>query len=174
MPASSISEKVQIATAKINEVIEKANNKYGAYGVKLENVSIRFDLRGRSAGQAGRIGNKLMIRLNIDMMAGEGWEHVLNETIPHEIAHLVCFSNPALGRNHDKGWKRVCVALGGNGERCHSEKVEYVRGGNWEYVATSGHKVIISGVRHGKIQRGTVYRMKAGGLLNNSCSYRKV
>ena len=105
------------------------------YGVNLGRVEILFNLRGRVAGMAccrrnrfsGAPATDLKLRFNVDMIAGDGYDHILNDCVPHEIAHLVCYANPQLGANHDRGWKRVCVALGGNGERCRRRG--RVRGG---------------------------------------------
>jgi hypothetical protein len=44
------------------------------------------------------------------------------ETIYHEVAHALC-----PGHNHDKLWKKVCIGLGGNGERCGGDE-NYING----------------------------------------------
>jgi predicted SprT family Zn-dependent metalloprotease len=44
-------------------------------------------------------------------------EEINLQTVPHEIAHFVC-KVKKIGKNHDKGWKEVCVKLGGDGKTC--------------------------------------------------------
>ena len=113
---------------KVNEVIALGNK---VLGVTLPKVDIRFDLKGRAAGMAGGTrsfmqagATNLYVRFNVDHMrlGGQSWEHLLNDTVPHELGHSYCQAFPQLGRNHDAGWKRVCVALGGNGSRCYKQE----------------------------------------------------
>jgi predicted SprT family Zn-dependent metalloprotease len=37
--------------------------------------------------------------------------------VAHELAHVVAF-RLGIAKNHDHNWKRLCVAMGGDGERC--------------------------------------------------------
>jgi predicted SprT family Zn-dependent metalloprotease len=48
---------------------------------------------------------------------------MLEDTVPHEIAHFVC-QVKGLGKNHDEGWRKVCRELGGNGITCYKPKPE--------------------------------------------------
>lgn len=161
---------------KTQEVLKLAEERYG---LDLSMVKIRFDLRGRSAGQAGcRIGMggrtyEHYIRFNVQMINNAGFDHVYNETIPHEIAHIVCYMNPSLGRNHDAGWQRVCMVLGGKGSRCHEQDVVYANGNTYTYTTTTGHKINISQQRHRKIMQGTVYHVRGKGAVNNTCDWSR-
>lgn len=163
--------------ARCQEVIATANQMFGMN----MNPTIRIDIRGRTAGKAIRDAvvnritgertiRELTIRFNRDMVLGDGFDHIMNNTIPHEIAHLVCMVDPRRGKNHDRGWQRVCEVLGGNGKRCHNEKVKFAYGA-LVYVATCGTKVEVSKIRHTKIQRGMTYKLKTGGRLNRMCAW---
>jgi predicted SprT family Zn-dependent metalloprotease len=46
----------------------------------------------------------------------------VKDSIIHEIAHALC-----PGENHNNVWKRKCIELGGNGQRCYSS-VDYREG----------------------------------------------
>lgn len=161
---------------RCREVVADANR---IFGTKL-NPQISFDLRGRSAGLAnwqrinspsGHVLIKEIIKFNRDMILGNGYQHVITNTVPHEVAHLVCVARPELGRNHNHGWKRVCVTLGGNGKRCHSEEVEYAHG-TYVYIATCGMRVTLSKIIHRRIQAGQVRLIsKTGGRLNRMCAW---
>jgi hypothetical protein len=61
---------------------------------------------------------KPLILLRINKSAIEqNLEVVLNEVIPHDIAHVVCEFQPQRGHSHshDAGWQAVCKRLGGTG-----------------------------------------------------------
>jgi predicted SprT family Zn-dependent metalloprotease len=144
-------------------------------------VQIRFDLTGRAAGMAGMINREgvrhFYLRFNRTHMAlgGKTWEHLLNDTVPHEVAHTVCQAFPQYGRNHDAGWQRVCIALGGNGQTRYGEAdaPEAVAAQRpYVYITTLGHEVRVTKVVHSKIQRGVDYIMKGGkGRINRECQY---
>lgn len=162
-------ERFEQIQAKVNELILLANS---LYNIDLPDVSVRFDLRGRAAGQAGRRYGQFFMRFNRDMIADDkSWEHMIRDTVPHELAHIVCFYKPTLGRNHDHGWKSVCRALGGSGDRCHSEQVVYAKGNTYHYRTTHGHTVTVSERIHKNLQKGHTYTVRGKGKLNSLCEY---
>lgn len=166
-------DKIQEIRSKVADCVRTAEAKFG---VKLPQVDVRFDLRGRAAGQAGFRGQYFYLRFNLKHMqlGGQTWTHLLNNTVPHEVAHFVCQAVPKLGRNHDRGWKRVCIALGGNGERCYSEEdaPEAVAVNRpWVYITTTGHEVRVTKIVHSKIQQGAKYTARGKGALNRECQY---
>lgn len=144
--------------------------------LNFDAVGIRFDLRGRCAGMAHRRGGHYFMRFNADMLTREAFDHVLQDTVPHEIAHIVCFMDPRLGRNHDYGWASVCRRLGGTGARTHDEEVVYGKGLTYEYTTTRGHAVRVSQQIHSRIQqRGATYTYKHGkGAINKDCAHQVV
>lgn len=156
---------------KCLEVMRVAELKYG---LDLSKVTIRFDLKGRAAGQAGRVGNQYYMRFNHDMLGREAFDHVLNNTVPHEIAHIVCFMNPSLGSNHNHGWARVCMSLGGTGAKFHKEEVVYGKGSTYEYTTTQGFQVRCSQQLHSRIQSGTTYTYRGKGKVDKACAFTVV
>ena len=155
-----------IVQQRMKELVEKCNSiKLRAqelYGLDMSHVAITFDLKGRAAGMAHRRGHYYKVRFNHDMIGREAYDHILNDTAPHEFAHIACFMNPQLGRNHDVGWARVCRALGGDGQRCHREEVVYGKGGTYEYTTTNGHKVRMGDKHHKHVQAGGTLRYRGG------------
>ena len=149
----------QEVEAKVATLIKKAEE---LFDTKLPPIELRFDVRGRVAGWAGSKWGSYFMRFNVDMMMNSSWDHLLNDTVPHELAHIVCFVNPRLGRNHDQGWKRVCRMLGGNGQRCHNEQVEYANGKTFYYTTSTGHVVTLSSQIHRKVQQGRSYMFRHG------------
>lgn len=164
-----LQQRKQEVLDKVKLLTERANQ---LYNITLPPVKVLFDLRGRAAGIAGRDWRGYYMRFNIDMMTNAGWDHLIKDTVPHELAHIVCFYEPRLGRNHDYGWARVCQQLGGNGERTHKELVTYANGKTFYYTSSTGQVVALSIQRHRKVQRGEIYRFRDGkGIVSRDCAY---
>lgn len=157
---------------KCKAVFEKAKE---LYGVDLSKVAIRFDLKGRVGGMACARGSVFArvyhMRFNYDMLLRET-DEMVDVVVPHEIAHIVCFLKPELGRNHDYGWARVCRALGGTGDRTHDMDVVYGKGTTYEYTTDRGHKVRLNDRRHQHVQSGRTLSYRKGlGTVNQQCAY---
>jgi len=143
------------------------------WGVRLPAVQVKFDLKGRVAGVACVRGG-YSLQFNVDMMLNASWEHIIKDTVPHELAHLIGY-HAGFGLNHYADWKRICIALGGTGKRCHNEKVVFAKGATFEYTTIAGKVIPISQIRHKRIQeRGEVYRWKDGSKIDKSCKFKKV
>lgn len=153
----------QAMRQRTQEVLDLAER---LYGVKIM-PTIRFDLRGRAAGLAGckfcmltRKATQFSLRFNCELIQGEHFDDMMRNTVPHEVAHLVVYSRPELGRNHDAGWRRVCVSLGGDGKRTHNYDV--VVRGRWDYLTDLGNKVSVSKKYHAYVQMGHSLTFKRG------------
>ena len=72
---------------------------------------IRFDLRGRAAGQFRQYRRQSLIRYNPWVFAVD-FTHHLAETVPHEVAHYLVFSTFGRVRPHGEEWQRVMRAFG--------------------------------------------------------------
>ena len=169
----------QQIVAKCKEVFARAQE---LYGVDLSKVTISFNLKGRRAGVASWKINCLTcetsahtLRFNHDMVTRNDpkvLRDMVENTVPHEIAHLVCAVRPELGKNHDYGWARVCRALGGSGGRTHSNEVVYGKGRTFEYTTDRGHQVRIGERHHAAVQAGRTLRFKAGkGNVTAVCKF---
>jgi len=154
-------ERFAAVRAKTEEVLAKAKQ---LYGVDVK-PTISFNLRGRVAGWATCkfcAGQRVYgLKFNRDLIAGKHYQDILDETISHEVAHIVNYVRPDTGRKHDAGWRRVCIALGGNGNTRHDYDVTYANG-SWDYVSNTGHVITVSQQRHAKIQKGTGYAFRYG------------
>jgi SprT protein len=136
MTRSELQEKLyvsQIVRNKVDTVIQDcifmAEKMFGV-GVKVPEV--RYDLVGKAAGQAiyRRIGGSAyVIRIN-PILLNENEEYVINQTIPHEMAHIVVYQfYHARGidvNGHGKEWKRVMRHFGLEPNRCHNMNVTTV------------------------------------------------
>lgn len=147
---------------RVKEVVAQANE---IYTLNM-NPEIRVDIKGtRIAGQAGRKLGKLIIRLN-PLFCEQSPEHMLNDTIPHEVAHLVCYCT-GLGKGHDAGWKRVAKKLGSTGKTYHNE---CVIGNKPEvFVVFGDEKIKIGMTRYKKIMNsGIRYNSNFGPIDSTS------
>lgn len=143
------------------------------YNMDLSALRVRYDLKGRTAGWA--IGGHT-IRLNTTAIFGDEahFRDMVNDTVPHEIAHIVCHRNPSLGRKHDAGWAAVCRTLGGTGKRTHDMiTIEFARGRTYIYTSTGGKEYAISEQRHRKVQTGGSFRFRktSWGMIDQYCAY---
>jgi predicted SprT family Zn-dependent metalloprotease len=103
--------------AKVDAVVEQsfcACEKH--YKQKFNRPEIRYNIRNTNGGEAWHQQN--LIRLNLTFLV-ENEEDFLEQTVPHEVAHLVAHavydSKPMNGkkvRPHGPEWKEVCGVLG--------------------------------------------------------------
>ena len=170
-----VAERIEQVRNRCIEVINKIQN---IYGIDCSDVKVSFNLRGRTAGWAGckrtifgGPASDFFVRFNVDMIGGDSFGHIIDDTVPHEFAHIVCYKLPQLGRNHDQGWKNICRSLGGTAKRCHNENVKFARGRTYQYLTTLGILHTVSEKIHRKIQMGAGYRVRNGGKLNNTCKW---
>lgn len=123
-------------------------------------VDVHIARLGNRAGTANQRGDEYTITFD-DHYVDNHWDLVVTEIIPHEVAHLVCFSNPEYGTNHDAGWKRVCQSLGGSGARTIDGKLysskPFRQAERFRYNV-DGHEIYLSKTRHERVQaQTTVY-----------------
>ena len=159
-----VSEQIEFTKA-INASLKRANELFGT-NFSLLNVEVDFNIKGRCAGRAYPLrysACKTKYRLSFNMEAILKYnQNMTKDTIPHEVAHLVCFAQPIRGKNHDAGWKRVCRMLGGDDSRTHDmvltkhrekQRVRFI----YEVL---GHEVVVGPVHHKRIQSGQEYTIR--------------
>lgn len=165
-----LARKIEIAS-KLKRLVVKAQ---AQWNIKLPDITVKFDLRGPTAGYACvSYDGKYSLRFNVDMMLKEAWKHLIEDTVPHELAHLIGY-HMNYGLNHGTAWKAICIALGGSGNRCHNEKFTFAKGSTFEYVTSAGKQVIISQIRHARIQSGKKYCWTDGSFIDRDSHFKKV
>lgn len=163
-PFPSITKSVEVDTkfdAAKKAVIDRHHQLYEVikqkYKIDLTGMEIAFDLKGRAAGMARRRGMRFWVRYNLQTMTEQYLKETIDNTIPHELAHIICMKNPSLGKGHDAGWKRVCRVLGGDDSRCHSMNLKTSKRMT-KYQYAVGVNIIEVGAKvHYKIQKGAKY-----------------
>lgn len=160
-------QKNKVDTA-VQDCIFMAEELFGK-GVVIPEV--RYDLVGKAAGQAvydrSRWGNPIhLIRVN-PVFLNENEEYIINQTVPHEMAHVVVnqfYKDRGISvRGHGEEWKRVMRHFGLPPNRCHSLDVSTIRAlrGGVEYHFECGCV-------------GQVYKLTKNKYTRwaNGCSYR--
>jgi len=130
---------------------------------------IRFDLRGKAAGQLRiHTGGLLQIRYNPAILIRHPKDFVA-QTVPHETAHLVAYRLHGTAiRPHGTEWQRIMLTFGARPERCHSYDVDDLstrRVTRFDYhCQCQTHR--LTSIRHHRILVGQIYRCRhCGGDL---------
>lgn len=165
-----IEQRMEQVRRRCAELIAQANQ---LYNITLPDIAINFNLTGRVAGWAIHHGSRYEMRFNRVMMMNEAWDHIYSETVPHELAHIICFFT-RWDRGHGARWRSVCRRLGGNGETYHHEAVVYAKGETYVYTSSTGQEIRLSERRHRRVQAGAtfVYRGGLGRLDRHSPWHR--
>lgn len=129
-------------------------------------ATIRFDLRGRAAGQA-RVAARTppLIRYNLALLQANP-EDFLASTVPHEVAHLVAFArHGALIRPHGPEWEAIMHHFGVEPKRCHAYDVSAVKARSLReldyHCACRGHR--LTSIRHHRVLAGRTYLCRQCG-----------
>lgn len=120
--------------------------------------SIQFSLRGKAAGSAHLQLNKL--RFN-PVLLKENTQVFIDDVVPHEISHLLCYQLFGRVKPHGKEWQSIMHSVFKRPPRTtHQLNVESVRGKHFGYSCQCG-EVSLSIRRHNNVMRGkTQYRCK--------------
>ncbi len=91
-----------------------------AYKKKFPDIEIRFDLKGRAAGQFSQRRKKYFIRYNVAIFK-RYFKQNLDSTIAHEVGHFavqVLYPRRRL-KPHGIEWREVMAVLGADDSVCH-------------------------------------------------------
>lgn len=116
---------------------------------------VNFALRGKAAGTAHLQRN--LLRFNAQLYQ-ENREHFLQQTVPHEVAHMVAHQVYGSGiEPHGPQWQSVMtVVFGLPAQRCHSYELPPVWKTLYAY-ACACREHGLSGQRHARVMRGNAY-----------------
>lgn len=163
---TTVSEEIKARiNAKLTECIGKAKARYGR---DFPMPKIVYRQLGTRAGTAN--WKTQVIELNSDFLRNGHLEDMINNTVPHELAHLVCYTihNPTVrmawsGRRvvkpHGNEWRAIMkLIFGCDPDRTHDYSLEGVKlkgGKRHEYTCKCGKTFQISTTIHNKILRGS-------------------
>lgn len=141
---------------KLDDLVLAANKLFNR---SFTPPKVKFYLKGTTAGKADLLNNIVILN---HILLVENPDDFLEDTVPHELAHLLTFA--MFGRKakaHGKEWKSVMRALGVEPTRCHSLDVSNVGNRHSYRCACKSHQ--LSTQRHNKIRRGASYICKSCG-----------
>lgn len=134
--------------------------------------SMDFNKRGLSAGTATYSTNHISI--NPIYLVEQANNNFIEETIPHELAHLIAYNvYGRAGHGHGRKWQRVMRTLGQTPDRCHNYDGTNARVRQTvKYEISCGCQVekpkFIGAVRAARMRKGTQHYICKG------CSQRVV
>lgn len=145
-------------------------------GIKLPDISVDFDCH-----DSDTLGYAIdtTITLNLSHKCHRDLNQLLNDTIPHEMAHVVCNLFPQFGCDHDDGWKNICRIFGimGNATivEINDRGVHGSRKRGFVYTNTLGKQVAVSKKMHIRIQdqrnRLSSFICLSGGEITYKCPF---
>lgn len=162
----------QRVLTKTNQCITLIEQTYGFKFSKI--IRIRFDIRGaRIAGQA--VLNDFVMRINPAFLVAHP-DKMIEETIPHELAHLAIHEIYYLGKNqvvdaHGYEWKQMMRKIGADDSRTHDLEIDSkhaIHKTKYGYKCSVCSAPIPVGSKiHTNIQRGKQYTPRCCGRSAN-------
>ena len=133
--------------------IEQANT---LMSLSLEEISVSFDLKGKSSGMFVVKHKQQFIRYN-EMIFSAYFEDSLTNTVAHEVAHYVVFSIWGLKKvkPHGKEWKQVMALFGVKAEVTSDYDISHIplnQQRRFDYTCSCmTHQLTTT--RHNKVQK---------------------
>lgn len=151
--------------SKVKECVGKAQARFGTDKVS-KIPEIRFNTKGKTAGWACWNNGDPYIDIN-PILLNENMERVINQTVPHEVAHVIVYEvwNPQVVVNryihrrqrtikpHGKEWGYVMRLFGIEPDRCHcmdTTTIDVIKGRvKYPYKCTCcGKEFQLSSIKH--------------------------
>ena len=124
-------------------------------------VNVVFNVKGTTAGKAFSFRDPLVVDYNLAAYNVEGGiEHLINHTVPHEVAHIVQYNNPKWTRDrsintpHGHYWKLVMEQFGVEADRCHDLPLPNARQKKTFKYTCGCREFDLTSIRHNRIVSG--------------------
>jgi len=137
--------------------LDKARIAFG----ELPHFDLVYFAKGKTAGfwRAYResYGRRHALEFNVEAIENH-FEDMVQNTIPHEIAHMIDFHLHGRSSGHGRRWQAIMLKLGVQPKRCHTMQLSSARRTKqFRYVAQCGTEIWLSTQRHNKVQRGSIF-----------------
>jgi SprT protein len=135
-------------------------------GIPVPPAAIRFDLRGRAAGQARlALGKPSLLRYNPALLRSNP-DDFLAATVPHEVAHVIaCARHGVRIRPHGQEWKAVMDFFGAEPKRCHDYDVAGLQTRQLREIDyhCDCRNHLLTSIRHRRALAGRIYLCRQCG-----------
>lgn len=163
----------------INTCINKAN---GLYNSKVRIHNITFDKRMTTVAGRAYYHEKDIYTIKISEAFTEtDLNYILNEIVPHEVAHIVCFwmcdhRRRLCDYGHGEHWKKVAMALGASGEsKINPPQDSKPKRTYYRYKTTNGDIADLGFHQHYQVQnKFKALAHKNGGRIVSSGFQEKI
>lgn len=161
-------------TASINKYLDKARELYPNANIPAPAIS--FKMKGGTRLGIARYGARTFeIRIN-DLVAKKYLNDAINDTAPHEVAHLVAYKVYGRCQGHGPNWKRIMRQFGITPSRLADSSIDTLEfkifKAKTEHTYTCSKDSCVHNVGtgiHRKIMMGATYTCKTtGGKLTNA------
>jgi len=162
---------------RVRDCLALARQKYPTFTLEDKDLPIVFYKKGHAAGKAvWTTGAETVYNIEFSVEAiGLEWDDMVNETIPHEVAHIVDRFIHGRSNNHNKVWKVIFRSLGGvKLKSTHNYAVTKARKTTKIlYRATCGTEIWLTKRMHSQVQQGQVrvIRRTDGLISAESCQW---
>lgn len=142
-------------TSEINQAIEAAFQKAeAAFGRKFDRAKVSTQMRSGADRAGDACIRTRTIRINREIYARNP-SHVLNETCPHEVAHIVAVDLYGMQAwNHGRYWQHVMRKLGKDPKRCHNLVTQSFLRRPIYQCNCCNKQIEVSPATHGRLIRG--------------------
>lgn len=167
-------------TASIKKYMDKARELYP--NADLPDPTISFNLKGGTVlGQARYGARHFMIRIN-DLVSKKYLDDAINDTAPHEVAHLVAYKVYGRCQGHGPNWQRIMRQFGLTPTTKADASIDTLEfkifKSKLEHVYYCSDRDCTHGMgtaRHNKLTRGATYICrKTGGHITRDNYVRSV
>lgn len=118
----------------------------------------RFSKYAVGRAHYDREANIATVMLNRDAIK-QNPRDMLEDTVAHEIAHIVCMVCTQYGDGHNQGWQEVCKRLGGSGKHQYAYgdyDMRIRKRRQYLYDVPGKGVVALSDIRHKELQNGGI------------------
>lgn len=161
--------------ARVRECQTNARERFPSFKLTDEELPIVFVFSGQVAGMAKRRKNVFNLEFNVEAILKDR-DEMINNTIPHEMAHIVDMYLYGGRSSHGHRWQAIIHALGGSPERTHTIPLTKARRSRrYLYEASCGTTVEVGPRHHKSVQTGgKLLLKKTGGKITRSCFTGKI